>query len=557
VKRVLSLLISVFLVTLNLYAEVELNRDSTSALENNKTTQKKESVNKKELENIKKRREEVRRLQEELDKVDKELNSDIMYSKYNNHQIYLHIKNSLEEIKKKIDRAKRFKKDRELSELNREYMTLSNQLALLEDFKEMPFVNLTKPADIKPPPKVESPFSIFSAFTYMKMLKKHKDEYKNELDKLLALINKLEKKDRYLNTLSKIYGENYKKGVREEIKKELDEIIASYDIANSTNKLYNKKVDDTIAKLTVDVKEQIKKLFNIAIVILVILFLSFIFKYFAKKTISDNQRYYMAHKVINFTNLILISLVLLFSFLENATYLVTVLGFASAGIAIAMKDLFMSLLGWIVIVFGGSFHVGDRVKVYKGGHSYVGDIVDISFLRMTILEDVTLTTVTENFRAGRIIFIPNNYVFTELLANYTHGKIKTVWDGVEIMVTFDSNHKKAAQIVREIVKKYSKGYTDISRKQLNALRNQYSLKNINVDPRIYTFIESYGIRISCWYMTNSYATLTLRSNIFSNIIDEINKQEDIKIAYQTQIINIKRDRELPKFEESGEGESIS
>jgi small-conductance mechanosensitive channel len=85
------------------------------------------------------------------------------------------------------------------------------------------------------------------------------------------------------------------------------------------------------------------------------------------------------------------------------------------------------------------------------------------------------------------------------------------------------------------------------------LRSQYSLKNINVEPRVFTFMEEYGIRISCWYMTNSYATLTLRSNIFANIIDAINEEDDIKIAYPTQIINLKRDKNLPPKGEIEEG----
>ncbi|MMZ68168.1 hypothetical protein D1872_308210 [compost metagenome] len=81
------------------------------------------------------------------------------------------------------------------------------------------------------------------------------------------------------------------------------------------------------------------------------------------------------------------------------------------------------------------------------------------------------------------------------------------------------------------------------------LRSQYSLKNINVEPRIYTFMEEYGVKISCWYMTNSYATLTLRSNIYSNILDAINEADDIKIAYPTQVINMKKDTILPTKEE--------
>ena len=164
----------------------------------------------------------------------------------------------------------------------------------------------------------------------------------------------------------------------------------------------------------------------------------------------------------------------------------------------------------------------------------------------------------ENHRSGRMIFIPNNYIFTDVLANYTHGKIKTVWDEIDIVITFDSNYQKAVRLVKEIVKKYSKGYTEISRRQLNMLRNQYSLKNINVEPRVFTFIEEYGIKIATWYMTNSYATLTLRSSISAEIIDMINSHDDIKVAYPTQVINYKKDKNIPNYLPKDESEeSIS
>ncbi|MDD5203497.1 MAG: mechanosensitive ion channel, partial [Sulfurimonas sp.] len=203
-----------------------------------------------------------------------------------------------------------------------------------------------------------------------------------------------------------------------------------------------------------------------------------------------------------------------------------------------MKDWFMSILGWLVIVFGGSIHVGDRIRVIMEGTEYVGDVMDISLLRITLLEDVTLTTYVTNRRAGRIIFIPNNYVFTRMIANYSHSSLKTVWDGIDITITFESNHKKAMHICKLITKKYSKGYTDITRKQLNKIRSHYSLKNTNVEPRIFSFIESNGIAISSWYLTNAYATLTLRSIISTEIIDAFNAEDDITIAYQTQKLHI-------------------
>ena len=112
-----------------------------------------------------------------------------------------------------------------------------------------------------------------------------------------------------------------------------------------------------------------------AIVILLTIGLTFIAKFIVKRTITDNERFYTVNKFLNVLNITVIIIILLFSYIENVTYLVTVLGFASAGIAIAMKDMFMSMLGWMVIMFGGSIHVGDRIRVLHDGSEFVGDVI--------------------------------------------------------------------------------------------------------------------------------------------------------------------------------------
>jgi small-conductance mechanosensitive channel len=78
-------------------------------------------------------------------------------------------------------------------------------------------------------------------------------------------------------------------------------------------------------------------------------------------------------------------MLLLFSYIDNVSYLVTILGFASAGIAIALKDWFMSIFGWLVIVTSGFIQVGDRIRVTKGEVETVGDVLDISLFKSTFL----------------------------------------------------------------------------------------------------------------------------------------------------------------------------
>ena len=542
-----------------------LTLHATQIADSNETYATQVQAQRLELE--KKRQEELqkRKLQEnialllaKLRDVESKLEQEKIWTKsYSSYLTRLEVEKNLKNIEreiKKLKRKRRNKKNKEVIEsLVAKQKILTTQLNELQEKGSAPFSELITPPKIEDVPKVANPFEIFSAISFLKTVKQEFENYIQRKVELENLINLLKKELVYYKELFELSKDvSYKKTLLDR-KKELEKFQTAFDIMSVTVNVYKKRLDVIETNLNKKIKAQIIKLGHLGIIVLVVFMIFFILKMIIKKYITDNERYYMANKFITFTNFTIIVLIVFFNYIENVSYLVTILGFASAGIAIAMKDWFMSILGWLVIVFGGSIHVGDRIRVDMDGMKYIGDVLDISLLRITILEDITLTSIEHNRRAGRIIFIPNNYVFTRLIANYTHYSLKTVWDGVKITITFDSNHKKAMHLVKEIAKKYSKGYTDITRKQLNKLRHHYSLKNTNVEPRIYSFIKDYGIDVEAWYLTNAYATLTLRSVISTEIIDAFNAEDDITIAYPTQHINIEKSKPQLK---SNDGEVV-
>ena len=494
---------------------------------------------------------------EKVSQIDEAIKDNLWYKRYGNYLTYQKLVEELSTVDGEVKKYKNLKDKQSTEKYDKlldKQESLEKQVMLLQEFKTSPFSKLAEPIEIESRPRVTNPLAIISALSYIKQIKQDSNDYKIRLERLDFLVDKLKEKLDFLTQIQKIEPNIFIEDRVYETQKEINAFITTQEIAKTSYSIHAKKVEEASVRSTQDITLQMKRAFNIGVFIVIVIAFTLLLKMVAKRYIKDNERFYLANKIINFANITLIVFILLFSYLENVTYLVTVLGFASAGIAIAMKDWFMSILGWTVIVFGGSFHVGDRIKVQKDGLLYVGDIIDISLLRMTVLEDVTISTYKENRRAGRIVFVPNNFIFTSLISNYTHDTIRTVWDGIDIFITFDSNHKKASHLVREIVKKYSKGYTDIARKQLNLLRSHYSLKNTNVEPRIFTFIEPQGMCVSAWYMTNAYATLTLRSTISADIIDAFNKEDDIRIAYPTQNINIAR-QDKTRLSELPEGPS--
>ncbi len=531
-----------------LFALGDQNSTDTNSSEDDRVAQElliKASIAENERLILEKRLQTIKQFTTELSEINEQLGKDNIWEKsYSSHVAYAQVRADLSTLQKKIKKLskkrKKNSKDKEkLEELKAKEKILSEQFDLLDNQQDKSmFATLLQPEEIDEIPVLSNPIDIFTAISFIKHLEEIYADYQKQGVELHDRIELLKKKKELLTNLSAIdKNTNYKKELAEASNR-LEKYSNAIEILNVTANIYEKRIDEIEVKVNKQIRIQIYKLTKIGLIILFLFALAFFLKVMSKRYITDNDRFYMANKIINFGNFILVMIILLFSYIENVSYLVTVLGFASAGIAIAMKDWFMSMLGWLVIVFGGSIHVGDRIRVDMDGIKYVGDVMDISLLRITILEDITLTTYKVNRRAGRILFIPNNYVFTRMIANYSHDSLKTVWDGIDVTVTFDSNHKKAVQLAKEITRKYSKGYTDITRKQLNKLRHKYSLKNTNVEPRVFSFIEANGLNISAWYLTNAYATLTLRSSISAEIIDAFNAEEDITIAYPTQQLNL-------------------
>jgi small-conductance mechanosensitive channel len=471
----------------------------------------------------------------EIEDIDNQLNQIDFFIKYEQYQKLEELKYKLKEVEKKLSYLKRYRrrKKNEISSLELKKTAYEQQIEIIGIDKNNLFDAVISINSLPKPFHITNPFEIVSVINYKKelinMIRKYEEEYK-QIDTIISLLNKKK------NLLS-LLNEN---------SKNIDKMIGDFYLIKNIYKSKLEQIKTQALLYTQKMQEeesyQIKKSITLLITIFISILFFTILKFGLKKYPKNIENIYIINKILNILNFSVAVLIIMFFYIDNATYLVTILGFASAGIAIAMKDWFMNIFGWFAILVTGNFKVGDRIKVtlQNGNVEIIGDVVDITMTRIIIHEDVTLTTYSKNRRAGRIVFVPNNVIFTNPIFNYTHSGLKTVWDGIDIVITYDSNFRKAEYIAKEVVKKYAKGYTDMTRIQLNKLRSSYNIRNTNVEPRIFTFVGEYGIVVSCWYL-NSYSPLALRSKISTDILEAFMQEDDIKVTYNTLNIIKKED----------------
>ena len=105
---------------------------------------------------------------------------------------------------------------------------------------------------------------------------------------------------------------------------------------------------------------------------------------------------------------IAIALVVIFHFTTELTALVTALGFAAAGIALALQNVILAVAGYFSMVAPNGIRIGDRVSL-QGPFGYVhGEVIEIGFVRIKLRE----LAGDPRTPTGRIVVFSNSVVFT-------------------------------------------------------------------------------------------------------------------------------------------------
>ncbi len=212
--------------------------------------------------------------------------------------------------------------------------------------------------------------------------------------------------------------------------------------------------------------------------------------------------------------------------LDGIGSIVTYLGLVSAGIAIALKDPITNITGWIFILWNRPLDAGDRIQL--GQHS--GDVIDVNMFNFTVMEIGNWVDADQN--TGRLIHIPNGKIFTETLANYGKG-FKYIFNEIPILITFESDWKKAKNILQNLAKNIGDKSSKAAEKRIKQASKKFLIEEQNVDPEVYTKVADSGVLLTIRYLCIPKNRRDTEHDIWEKILKEFEIHKDIELAYPT------------------------
>lgn len=294
------------------------------------------------------------------------------------------------------------------------------------------------------------------------------------------------------------------------------------------------EVDDSVVSSITDLGErwlhldpdiQISLLKSLVLLLVIIVARALVLRVMRAR-VTDIRTRYSWRKTITYFSVVIGVLVVGRIWFSGLRDIATFLGLVTAGIAIALKDPIVNMGGWLFIIWRRPFVVGDRIQI--GEHA--GDVIDQGVFQIILLEIGNWVDADQS--TGRMIHMPNAVVFREPLGNYTRG-MQFIWNEIPVMITFESDWKKAKQLLLEIVEGHAREAVEEAEQQMLKASRQYMIFYSTLTPTVYTAVRDSGVVLTMRYLCHPRRRRGSAQGIWEDVLVRFSEHDDIDFAYPT------------------------
>ncbi len=238
------------------------------------------------------------------------------------------------------------------------------------------------------------------------------------------------------------------------------------------------------------------------------------------------QARFWTHQALN----LLASLVVVFGLMsiwfDDPARLATAIGLFSAGLAFALQRVVTAFAGYIVILRGNNFTVGDRISM--GGVR--GDVLALGFIQTTLMEmgvapgsdaGPSVWVKSRQF-TGRIVTVSNAKIFEEPVYNYTRD-FPFIWEEMSVTVRYEDDRSAVERIVLEAARRHAVDPAEISAEAARTLERRFELQRLDFEPRVFYRLTSNWLEMNLRFMSRDHGTRAIKDLIARDVLDGLDR----------------------------------
>ncbi len=307
----------------------------------------------------------------------------------------------------------------------------------------------------------------------------------------------------------------------------------------SQTRLSNEPVQIFGVKLLGVTQENGRKLLITVVFVLVLALLNWLMRALARLFLRghrNQQVVFWTRQAISVLLSIAVVVGILSIWFNNPTRLATFVGLVTAGVAFALQKPISAVAGYLVILRGKTFSVGDRITM--GGVR--GDVVALRFTQTTIMEMGQPPAVQDADPAmwvrarqytGRMVTVSNSSVFDTPIFNYTR-EFPYLWEEMHVPISYKDDRHRAEQILLEVANRHTVKTRDLGEQALKELERRYFINSVDLEPKVFFRLTDNWLELTVRFIAHTHGIRALKDAISREILDAFD-QANISIASST------------------------
>jgi small-conductance mechanosensitive channel len=231
---------------------------------------------------------------------------------------------------------------------------------------------------------------------------------------------------------------------------------------------------------------------------------------------------FWARQVISLVLFAALVLALVSVWFDNAANFATVGALFTAGIAVALQRVITAFAGYVIILRGSTFSIGDRIVM----GAVRGDVIALDPFQTTIMEmgesraeqsDAPAVWVHGRQFTGRIVTVNNGVIFDQPVYNYTRD-FPYVWDEIMLPIPYDGDEARAERIMLDAVARHAVRADAFRADDRVRLQQRYGLEVDDLIPRAFYELTDNWIAISVRFLVHDHGARAAKDAIFREIL---------------------------------------
>lgn len=223
---------------------------------------------------------------------------------------------------------------------------------------------------------------------------------------------------------------------------------------------------------------------------------------------------------------VVVGVIIAFSFVTELGSVATFVGLLTAGVAVAMQNVILSVAGHFFLIGKYGIRVGDRVQI--AGVS--GKVIDIGIVRFHLLE--LGSGVANSQPSGRVVTFSNSVVFqpTSSVFKQIPGT-SFVWHEISLTFSAESNYQMTQKRITAAVDIALENYREEMEKQILHMEQTLdSISSIELRPRTLLRTTASGVEVTVRFPAGLQNAAEIDDRVMREIYAAIDQEPKLMLV---------------------------